>query len=372
MKLIQPKPNYDSDSVVPAERKVPCPWPVTFIKFRYSHHAGPSGYSRITDYTATPKVELGNTIYWAGETVLRPLCLYTAKNCGKFEYSRYDGTMEIQFLWNALRKETNRIYHFIYGEKSFHFTERYAEKIKRRGHRLIGTVHHMPEQQEWLFKTHDHFRCYDRLITMDQASIAYWESITGRQNVHWVPNGVDTWFFKPPQERGNGPFRILFAGTHERDFETLAATIERLPGPDYQFDVVGKSAEALALGEKHQHVNNHKWLTDEQYRVLMQQSHLLLLPLHSSTFCNVVLECMACGLPVVTTHGGIEAYLNSECAVVVPVGDADALTQGVRTLRNRLADASVAARTRAEEFSWAAVSQRHVDFYASVAEGMTR
>jgi glycosyltransferase involved in cell wall biosynthesis len=374
MKLIQPKPNYDSPFPPPDEQKVDVSVPTTILKYRFPHHAGPSGYSRICDYLKTPTVKLSDAFYWLGETVLRPYCLYTSKHSGKFEYSRYDCIMEMQFLYDALYRERGRVYHFIYCEKSVHLTARYAERLKKRGHILVGTVHHMPEQQEWLFKSQDHFRCFDHLITMDQKSIRYWEGVTQKSNVRWIPNGVDDLFFQPPSEQtkdhsASDKPRILFAGFHERDFETLDAAITKLSlQGEFQFDLVGKSDKVLAIGSKHKNIQIHKRLSDHEYRELMQKCSLLLLPLHSSTFCNVVLESMACGLPVVTTSGGIEVYLNSEFAHVSKVGDAESLAGGVRELCSRLPQASAAARRQAEKFSWREVAQKHANFYESLVQ----
>ena len=76
------EPIYDSALVVPPERRVECSLPVTFIKFRYAHHASPSGYSRICDYVDTPKVELSSSMYWLGETLFRPFCRLSATRSG--------------------------------------------------------------------------------------------------------------------------------------------------------------------------------------------------------------------------------------------------------------------------------------------------
>jgi glycosyltransferase involved in cell wall biosynthesis len=371
MKLIQPKPNYQSPFLVSDDQKVDVSAPVSILKYRFPHHAGPSGYSRICDYLNTPTIQLSNGFYWLGETLLRPYCLHASKRSGKFEYSRYDCIMEMQFLFNAVYRERRRIYHFIYCEKSFHLTEKYAKRLKDLGHILVGTVHHMPEQQHWLFRSQKHFRCFDYLITMDQKSISYWEGVTGKANVRWIPNGVDATFFRaapftnsevvPPQKR------IFFAGFHERDFETLEATISKLPEKEgFSFDLVGKSEQLRKIGTEYPHVRVHHRITDDEYRSLLQSCTLLLLPLHSSTFCNVVLESMACGLPIATTKGGIEAYLNSEFAIAAAPGDAEALALGVRDLCQRHRTASIAARKQAEHFSWREVAIKHAQFYESL------
>lgn len=369
MKLIQPRPIYDSPCPVPKDHRVSCPVSVQFIRFRYRHHAGPSGYDRICDYIDAPCVELSSPVYWLGETALRPFGILTAKCGGLYEYSRYDFVMEMQFLVNSMLRERDQVYHFIYAEKQFFLTTRLANRLKSRGHRLVGSVHHMPEHQDWVCRNHNHIRQFDRLITMDSRSIPYWEEVTGRSNVRWVPHGVDSLYFTPQPQPASEEITVLFGGYHERDFATLEKTIELLPAEDgFRFELVCRAEEVSAIAARFPHVTQHQRLSDDEYRSLIQRCSLLLLPLNSSTFCNVVLEAMACGLPVVTTRGGIEAYLDDISAVVVDPGDAAGLAAGVRDLSARLTETSAAARRVAERFSWQEVARHHVEAYAEGAQ----
>lgn len=335
--------------------------PLRFIKFRFPHHAPPSGYDRLCEFIDAPNVELSAPLYWAGETVLRPYCLWCAKHGGKFEYSRYDCVMECQFLWDALLSERNTLYHFIYAEKSFHLSERFVKRLRARGHRLVGTMHHMPEQQAWLFESHKHFRAFDALLTMDERSIPFWEEVTGRKNVHQVGHGVDTDFFTPAQGDRD---RVVFAGSHERDFESLRSVISRLAERfDLNFDLVGSAPMLQEIGDRYPNVSVHSWVSLRQYRDLLQRASVLLLPLHASTVCNVVLEALACGTPVVTTAGGIEHYLDRQSAVVVDAGDVDAMIKGVERVLDSGQTMRQGARARALRFSWHEVAKQHLAVY---------
>lgn len=368
MRLFQPKPNYSSGRTSPPGARVECPYRVSFLRYRYGHHAAPSGYDRICDYVDAPTVELSNLVYFLGETLLRPYCLYHSRFGGKFEYSRYDCVQEIQLLKDALFAERERLYHFVYAEKSFHLTETYLNALGRRGHKFVATVHHMPEQQASLFRTHNHFRSFDAIFTMDKRSIPFWEGVTQRKNVHWVPHGVDTSYFVPSQSRTSSR-RVLFAGTHERDLETLKRTIEVLSShPEIEFDLIGPSQQLKSIGDEFSNVLVHHRVSDETYLRLIQEASVLLLPLRSSTFCNVVLECLACGVPVVTTEGGIEAYLNSDCSQLSPPGDAPSLASNVLWMFDHLDEASAAARRCAMIYSWQQVARLHVELYGQIAK----
>jgi glycosyltransferase involved in cell wall biosynthesis len=62
--------------------------------------------------------------------------------------------------------------------------------------------------------------------------------------------------------------------------------------------------------------------------------HVLVLPTHREGFPDVPLEAQAAGKPVVTTRatGAIDSVLDDETGLLVPVGDAAALTQAIGSL----------------------------------------
>ncbi len=349
MRLIQPPLVIDSSlPVAPSERRC-CDLPVRFVKHRYRHHAAPSGYDRICDHIEAPAVRVSPALYWLGETALRPFTLWKSKRSGKWEYSRYDCTMELAVLLDFATSE-NRLYHFIYAEKSFHLTQRFAGK---RGHLLIGTVHHPEDHHSWLFKDSSHFAAFDHLITMDRRSIPRWEEITGRRNVSWIPHGVDTAYFSPLDARSAGPMRVAFAGAHDRDLGVLEAVMAAVEarGANVQFDLVGTGSKLEKLARRFARVKHHRRLADEKYRAVLQQADLLLLPLVTSTVCNVVLEALACGTPVVTTQGGIEDYLDDSCALAVAPGDTQAMLNALLVQGGLVAGVPLsreAARRKAE------------------------
>jgi glycosyltransferase involved in cell wall biosynthesis len=362
MRLIQPYPDNSSAIQVNPAARIPCPYPVQFVRTRYKHHAAASGYDRLCDYIDAPTVRLPRWLYWAGETLLRPYCLWHARCGGSFEYSRYDCVMESAVIRDAARFQRG-IYHFVYAEKSF---KRMNPVTVPSGIKLVGTVHHPVEHHSWLFRDMRRFRRFDQLITMDRASVPSWEEITGKPNVKWIPHGVDTEYFHPAEHFKNpGNYRrLVFVGYHERDFKTLSTVINKLIRiGGFHFDLVSRSPELKSLTISVPDVHQHDRISDADYRTLLQRSDLLLLPLRSSTVCNSVLEAIACGLPVVTTGGGIDDYLDPSCSRLVPIGDADAMCQAVQDLIARGEFARVAARKRAFRFSWTEVAKLHVEIY---------
>jgi glycosyltransferase involved in cell wall biosynthesis len=92
--------------------------------------------------------------------------------------------------------------------------------------------------------------------------------------------------------------------------------------------------------------------------------------MQQATANNVVLEALACGLPIVTERvGGIPEYVTAESAALVARGDDAALADAVRQLALSPAQCRTmgkAARARAEELSWPKVAARMTDIYRTL------
>jgi glycosyltransferase involved in cell wall biosynthesis len=89
----------------------------------------------------------------------------------------------------------------------------------------------------------------------------------------------------------------------------------------------------------------------------------------------VILEAMACGVPVISTDcrsGPREILQNGGCGLLVPVGDEGALSQGIlqllrdRTLREKF---SKAGKERAKDFSVSEVATQYINIMYEVASG---
>lgn len=109
-------------------------------------------------------------------------------------------------------------------------------------------------------------------------------------------------------------------------------------------------------------------LANEELRALYHLADLFVYPTRADTLPLVVLEAMACGLPVVsTTVGGIPFEVSREAGVLVPPGDPTAVTSAVDALlddplRRARLGAGAAARVRAE-FRWSRSAERAVEGY---------
>lgn len=100
------------------------------------------------------------------------------------------------------------------------------------------------------------------------------------------------------------------------------------------------------------------WLPDEFLPAAYRTARVMVVPsLGQESFGIILLEAMACGVPVVASDipGYRSVIRNGVDGLLVPPGDAEALASSVVTLigdeglRRRLVEAGTA---RAEEYSW--------------------
>jgi glycosyltransferase involved in cell wall biosynthesis len=340
------------------------PRSVFHISYVYRHHATRSGYHRLSDFIGT-RIELSPALRVAGETLLRLPGKLISWWGGHFEYSRHDFTMEVQTFLH-MRRHRNALYHFLYGEKSFKLL---AHCRGFHGHRFIATLHHPEEHYAWLFRSTRHLSRLDHAVVLSRQSIEFTERLVGRGRVSFIPYGVDTDYFQPaPQRDRRSAPRCVFVGYHMRDFDTLARVVSNVleKRSEVEFWLVSGNPRCAPLAERPR-VQWLKKIPDEDYLRVLQQSDLLVLPLHGSVANTAVLEAMAVGLPMVVTDGGVRDYVDSSCAVLTPQGDASSMTDAVLQMLSKptaLDNMRRAARRRALQFDWREIARQMADLYA--------
>lgn len=204
-----------------------------------------------------------------------------------------------------------------------------------------------------------------------------------------IGNGVDLERFHPPtregrraarQSAGLGPddFAVLFIG-HEYHRKGLPALVEAIGtmGEHTHLFVVGgtpEMTEALrgastsrSLGPRLHVVgvaDPRRWLAC---------ADVLALPSAYEASPLVVLEALACGIPVVATPtGDIPELLTDGVNGYVTRSDPSALAGALTRVRDGdRAELSRAARTEAERHSWGAVAMRYLTALATLSDAIT-
>ena len=128
--------------------------------------------------------------------------------------------------------------------------------------------------------------------------------------VQVIPNGVDTTFFHPPTSRPAGPFTFLFVGRFQVQ-KNLKVVIDvfadAFKGQNVRLRLVGdgplksdlvEQVRTLGIGDQ---VDFLPWQDKEGLRTQYQTAHCLINYSLYEGMPNVVLEAMACGLPVIVS-----------------------------------------------------------------------
>jgi glycosyltransferase involved in cell wall biosynthesis len=210
--------------------------------------------------------------------------------------------------------------------------------------------------------------------------------------VQVIPNGVDTDFFCPPavrDEAGHGPFAFLFVGRFQTAknlfylFDHVASLRRSGAGP-FVLHLVGD-------GPQHDELQNHAinsgiedcliwhgWVDKNRLREIYRSADCLVNPSLCEGMPNVVLEAMACGLPVIASRvpGNDAVVHHGETGWLFDLDKPDAFRTA---LREMMADPGKAREMGKKgsswvmsDFSWRQVAQAYADLFSGSAEGEPR
>jgi glycosyltransferase involved in cell wall biosynthesis len=203
-----------------------------------------------------------------------------------------------------------------------------------------------------------------------------------------LPNPVDTRRFVPPEQRDEHPTLLLGGNQYQRyRFETALRTLELLPNEwrllvtgrlswDPDSDRVRREAEALlARPGLETRVELTGAYTQAEAPALLGRAHLLLHTKYNDPCPGVVLEALACGLPVVYSASGGTPELVGDAGVGVEAPldwerdhppDPAELAAATLACVGRLPEFSAVARARAERFD----VRRWLERHRAVFEGL--
>lgn len=197
-----------------------------------------------------------------------------------------------------------------------------------------------------------------------------------KKHIGVLRGGVDTAHFAPADRHARtGPCQLLFAGrlTTQKGLDVLLRALGRVqanePGAEWTLDVAGDGPrraefEALAASEGiADKVTFHGFLSREEVRRRYDAADVFAFPSRFEGMPNVVLEAMACGLPIIGTRiAGTEELVEPDVnGVLLPVDDLDALAGAclrfVTNREERLAMGDASRRLVLEKWTWAARAQ---------------
>lgn len=188
------------------------------------------------------------------------------------------------------------------------------------------------------------------------------------------PYGVDAGAFKRKEATVHHPLRFVYVGaiTASKGIPVLLEAWKRLQLKKAELWLVGPiPAQVRALLPSLPGLKIFGALPHQEIPGILQQCDVFLFPSFFEGFGLVILEAMACGLPVVatTSTAGPDLYPAGEGGWIVEPGDLNALMVVMEECLvdpQRVAAMGREARRLAEQHTWAAYGSRWVQFLDSM------
>lgn len=184
-----------------------------------------------------------------------------------------------------------------------------------------------------------------------------------------TPYGVDSQRFQPRAEpRRDGVFRALFVGQigQRKGMSYLFEGYRRFRRPDSELHVVGTYVAGHEVYARYADLYRHTPnVPQKDLPAMYHQADVFVFPSLIEGMPLVVLEAMACGLPVITTtHGPGDIVRDGVDGFFVPIRDPDAIATRLEQLYRDPAlreQMGRNAREQAMRYTWGAYAQRAAD-----------
>jgi glycosyltransferase involved in cell wall biosynthesis len=184
--------------------------------------------------------------------------------------------------------------------------------------------------------------------------------------IQFVPYGVDTDRFHPATRRDEKIFRVLFVGqlSQRKGIKYLLEAWRGLRLPNAELLLAGTligSGKGLApYAGCFRHVSA---VPHAEVHRLFAEADVFVYPSLLEGSALAIYEALACGLPVITTPNSGSVVRDGREGFVVPIRDVEGLQERILLLHSNhelRQEMSLRARSRAEEFTWAAYRHRLV------------
>jgi glycosyltransferase involved in cell wall biosynthesis len=296
-------------------------------------------------------------------------------------------------LVDALREDAPELVH-AHSHRYGHLLEAASVAGRCRIPFVVSTHYHPADRDEPWTKAHllrlqDHlfgltaYRTADALVVESELERRRVAEFAPRDRIERIPPGLDLAAWSNPGDDrlpdGLPDPYLLYAGRIARNkgLELLLEALAGLPAAERPPTVLmGKDwgrrptleTRARQLGVE----DSIRWLGHVPdagaYRAVMRGARAFVLPSEYEAFGLVLLEAMACGVPVVATAvgGTPEVLEDGRCGELVPYGDPGALAGAIQRAwsRSREVESRIAeGRRRAAGLDWSVAVDAHRTLY---------
>jgi alpha-1,6-mannosyltransferase len=222
------------------------------------------------------------------------------------------------------------------------------------------------------------YRQFDLVLAPSRIMVDHLDAIGVPGAVH-QPLGIDSSVFRP--QRRDATLRehlhlapearlLVYAGrfTPEKKLHVLIDAV-RLLGAPYHLVLVG-GGDALPFCDRVKHIPFQH--DQRQLARLLASCDVLVHPGDRETFGLIVLEAMACGLPVVATNkGGVAELVDAETGILAEPNDVASLAGAIEAIYQcDMARMGLAARRKAvERYDWNEILPQVVGRYEALVGG---
>jgi glycosyltransferase involved in cell wall biosynthesis len=177
-----------------------------------------------------------------------------------------------------------------------------------------------------------------------------------------IPYGVDSETFRPLSERKNGPVRFVFVGLVDsrKGVPLLLDAWSKVRRSGEPLTIIGPVTDAIRkkIHQSDPAIQVLGRLSLEEIKKNLPSFDVMIFPSYFEGFGLVILEALACGLPVITTEATCapDVVEQNSDGFIFRSGNLDELRNHIQNFLNngeKMKQYSKAARSKALHYSWA-------------------
>ena len=339
------------------------------------HHSSHSGYEQLVNYID------------AGQVVVRERKTATGFFSKNIERAFRLGAVSRWYMWDGIEAEWSIFKlgrkhgdtftgHILYGDPAIGYIPYLRSMI--RGN-VVLSIHACPSDLPQIIRRPKLLKNIDGLILLGENQKPFFlDAGVPEERLHVIYHGVDDVFFTPGDtevrsESNKKAFEILMVGSWRRNFKLYADVCRRFEGnDDVRFTVISHDHNKVHF-EGLSNVQFLSGLPDTELRDRYQKAGAMLLGLEDAVANNVLLEAMACGLPLVVERvGALPEYLSSEGGLFFDQNDVDGAASAIKQLREQpdlALKLSDTALQEVKEFQWPKMARKVEEVYKKVHRG---